>query len=543
VTVAESKGSPNDHQAAAGVTLVLREGAAPEDPTGRHRMAFNVLTSWAGHLVFVIAGFLLPRILDRQIGQEMLGLWDFAWSLVSYFGLADIGAGSSLSRYVAGHRAAGDVAALRRAASSVMLVQAAVGTLCLVAALTVSASLSHLFGPQIAIHLEVARPLVLLLGASLALELGCDTFHGVITGCHRWDLHNAVTAGFHAAQSLAMILALLLGGGLTSLAAVYFCGVVLREITRWAVAYRVCPELRLSVSDASWREAWTMVVFGAKASVVGVARALLIQGNSLLVASHLGTSALALYARPNSLLRHAEVFVNKFAHVLTPTASSLQATGRIDDLRQLLVEATRFAACLSLPLLLLLAIMGDPILGLWMGPRYHQGGVLAILAVGYLVMLTQRPVVTILTGLNAHGRLGLVSLISSCLGLGVSFLLVQYLGLGLVGAALAVALVLALGNGLYVFARACRLLELRPGEYFRKAYLSPVLCSIPYSGCLAVSRLLLRGRPLTALTAGGLSGLALLAPLYWHYALPPTAREKLADLASGLLGRLHSARA
>jgi O-antigen/teichoic acid export membrane protein len=511
------------------------------DPTGRDLMAWNVLTSWAGHGVFVVAGFLLPRIIDRKVGQEALGVWDFAWSLVSYFGLAEIGVGSSLSRYVAKYRAAGDVARLRSAASSVMLVQLASATLALAATATVALSMPYLFGREIGVHLDVATPVVALLGSSLAIEIAFDTFHGVITGCHRWDLHNAINAGFHALKTGAMIAVLLFGGGLRGLALVYLCGVVAREITRRAVAYRVCPELRIGPAYANWGQVRRMAIFGAKASVPGVARLFLFQGNSLIVASQLGPAALALYARPNSLLRHAETFINKFAHVLTPTASSLQAKGRLDDLRRLLIESTRFGTCLALPLLLILGIMGDPILGLWMGARYEQGGVLAILAAGYLVMLTQRPVVTILTGLNAHGRLGLASLVSSICGCGLSFLLVKLLHLQLVGAALSVAIPLALGGGAYVIYDACRKLAMPYGEYLRRAYLSPVVCTLPFVACLVAARLLFRAQPLAALAVGCGSGAAVLAPLYWLYVLPKSARDKLEEMTGRLARRLRAA--
>lgn len=515
--------------APAGADAALPGDAAHEDHTGRHRMAWNILTSWAGHVVFVIAGFLLPRLMDRTVGQEMLGLWDFAWSLVSYFGLAEIGGGSSLSRYVARYRAAGDVASLRSAASSVMLIQTAVGGICLAATLVVGALLPVLFGDRIAVHLAVARPVVLLLGASLALELGCDTFHGVITGCHRWDLHNWVNAGSHAVATAGMVAALLAGGGLRSIALVYFAAVLGRELVRRHLAYRVCPELELSVRHASRAQVREMVTFGGKATVHGIARVVLFQGNSVLVASHLGPAALALYARPQALLRHAEAFVNKFAHVLTPTASSLQARGRADDLRRLLVESTRFGLCLCLPLLLLLAVMGGPILTLWMGPRYEQGHLLALFAAGYVAVLSQRPALTILIGLNAHGRLGVASLVGSVLGVALSWLLVGVWDFGLAGAAVAVALALFLGGGAYVFFRACDELALSPVEYLRRAYLPPVLCALPYVGCLAAARRLFPDHPLYALLAGGGAGAAVIVPLYWLYVLPVSARAKVED--------------
>ena len=50
---------------------------------GRDRLVSNVIWSWAGHLVFVISGFLMPRLIDSHIGQVSLGVWDFCWSIVT----------------------------------------------------------------------------------------------------------------------------------------------------------------------------------------------------------------------------------------------------------------------------------------------------------------------------------------------------------------------------------------------------------------------------------------------------------------------------
>ena len=69
--------------------------------TGRDRLASNVISSWAAHFVFIIAGFIMPRMIDGRLGHELLGVRDFAWSLVSYFGLVQAGIGSSVNRCVA----------------------------------------------------------------------------------------------------------------------------------------------------------------------------------------------------------------------------------------------------------------------------------------------------------------------------------------------------------------------------------------------------------------------------------------------------------
>jgi len=97
----ESEDPRNRVPEAAPLPDIERDWAAKEDLTGRHRLVSNVIFNWGGHFVFIIAGFIMPRMIDRRLGQEILGIWDFAWSLVSYFQIVGMGIGSSVNRFVA----------------------------------------------------------------------------------------------------------------------------------------------------------------------------------------------------------------------------------------------------------------------------------------------------------------------------------------------------------------------------------------------------------------------------------------------------------
>lgn len=111
---AQSSMSANLSRAPAPTTIQSQA----EDLTGRERMVSNVIFSWGAHSVFIIAGFIMPRMIDRRLGQELLGIWDFSWSLVSYFQLVQAGIASSVNRYVARYRAAGDMLGVNRVVSS-----------------------------------------------------------------------------------------------------------------------------------------------------------------------------------------------------------------------------------------------------------------------------------------------------------------------------------------------------------------------------------------------------------------------------------------
>lgn len=506
------------------------------DVTGRERMTWNVLASWAGHLVFVIAGFTLPRVIDRQIGQESLGVWDFCWSLVSYFGLCEVGFGHSVQRFVAKYRAVGDVDGLCQTVTTVLCAQIVAALVVLVLTVAAAWATSTVFHESLADLIVEARWVVLFLGAGMAVQLVGNPFDAVIVGCHRWDVHNGIKSGFYAITVTVMIVALLMGGGLRSLAMASFCGTTLTELTRTVVVFRICPELRIRREDARWSVLRQQLAFGGKTLVPKMAGLLLNQTTSIMVIIYLGPAALALYSRPRALVRHVHTLVGKFAFVLTPMASSLQATSQNTELAALILKTTRYGAIIALPMIVMLVIMGGPLLALWMGPNYDAGLLMATLAVGSAASIVQQPIYSILSGMNVHGRVGLAQLSASGCALLLVFLVLARTDLGLIGIAIAVTVPLIIVNGIYVPWYACRRLKLSPWQFALNTVRGPLVAILPYALCLTIARVIFHEQPVLALSCGGVIGGVVLAITYWHYALPTHLRSKISRRFRQLVG-------
>ncbi|MBP7569183.1 MAG: oligosaccharide flippase family protein [Acidobacteria bacterium] len=500
-------------------------------------MAWNVLASWVGHFVFVVAGFILPRAIDSQIGQAGLGVWDFGWSLVNYLTLTQVGVGSSVSPSVARARAQGDAVALNRAVSSVLVVQlviaAITAAITVVLALYVPVWFRHRLGGFTA---DVGW-LVLFLGLSLAAQQAGDTFAGVTKGCHRWDLHNGLNAGTYAVTVAVMLVALSSGGGLLQIALIHFAVGVVGEVFRIRVAYVVCPELSLSGKQVFWSEAWGMLRFGGKTLLMVLSNLLLHQTVNVLIVAHLGTTALAVYARPMALLRHVATLVGKYGYVLTPTVSSLEATGKRAELKALFLESGRNSTFLSLPAVVFLAVMGGPLLHAWMGPEYAAGTLVAILALGMLVPLSQTSVWHILVGVDSHGRPAAATLASAIAGSAAIWFGLAYFDAGLNESAVVLGLASTLTSGGYLTWRACRRLDVPVGSYLVATWRQPVLSTMPFLVVLGLVRFLFEGSPLAALVVGTCCGGPIVACAWWRHLLPGSVKRQLLCRAGRVWGR------
>jgi O-antigen/teichoic acid export membrane protein len=464
-------------------------------------------------------------MIDRRLGQDLLGVWDFAWSLVTYFGLVAAGVASSVNRYVARYRMAGDISGVNAVVSSACCIMAISGLLAMGLTITLSVLMPHLFGARVGENVREAQWVVFLLGASMAVEIAFQAYNGVLTGCHRWGLRNLIDSGWHAVTIAGMIVALVRGGGLRTLSLIYLIGIVLAYATRMVFAYRVCDGLKVRLSLVRWATIKEQFVFGGKTLIPNVSQLLLNQTVSVLIAATLGPAALALYARPRSLVLHANTLVKKMALVLIPTISSLQSRGDLEGVRELLTSAVRYSCYLALPITLVLVIFGGPIMVFWMGPRYGDGWLPAILATGFLVTMVQTPVWPILVGLNAHGRAGIAELLASLCS---ALLIVLGLGVfnwGLLAVALGVCVPLTIMNAVYLPIFMRRRIGLNIGRYFRSIAVAPVVHVLPFVACLVVSRLVWSARPLIGMAVGGAAGAVVLAVPYWRYVLPDRIKD------------------
>lgn len=489
-----------------------------EADQGTSRLGRNLAFSWAGQLVFMVAGFVLPRSVDGHLGQAGLGVWDFGWSIVNYFGLAQLGINSSVNPYVARYRAEGDRRALNRVVCSVLAVQVGIATLVLLLAGLAAWAVPWLIKSELETLVGEARWVVLLLGSSIALSIAMNPLGSVITGSHRWDLHALIESGSYALTVTMMLTSLKLGGGLRDMALLYLCGMAMAEACRAWVAHRVCRDLDLGLRHVRLSEARRMFAFGGKVFVGAIAGRLQYQTTSVLIAGILGPALLAQYSRPVALVLIVGTFLAKLSHMLTPIASQMQAQGGQEQIRGLLVSATQYSAALALPPLLFLAVMGGPLLQLWMGPHYAGAApVLAVLALGHLVPYANRPMSNILIGVDAYGRAAMASVVAALGSVTIGWFLLGHLGAGLVGAALAVGVPMSLA-ALYVPSHGCRKLGLSLPRYLLDSWTRPLLAVLPFALCLGALRLLLPptlGLVLAVVIGGGVLGLA-----YWCWVLP-----------------------
>jgi O-antigen/teichoic acid export membrane protein len=448
------------------------------DLSGRSRLAKNALASYAGHFVFIVFGFVTPRIVDVQVGQVALGVWDFCWTLVNYLNMSMIGIGASVNRYVARYRSKGDFLALSRTISTVVAIQLGIAAFTFVGTMLLSFAIPMWFGDRLGSETETAVWVIRFLGCALAIQMAFDAWRGVLSGCHRWDYYNALNAGGYTVASVLMIAALYMGYGLPGMALMYFVITFATEFARYKVARIVCPEIELRRTHINKGDGVKVVKFGLKTIMLGMPPLIAIQTINIFVVANLGPAALAVLARPMALVNHVGVLVGKYSNILTPTAGSLQSQDKIDEVREFAMQTSRAGWLLTIPPLAFLFVLGDMVIELWMGPKYADWTVCAILVVGQMLAISQGPLLNILVGLNAHGAVAKMSAIVTGLTLITGLIVMSFGEWTLVAAAALVSISIGVGLGLTVLIYGFHYLKIGVAEYFREVLLEGVILMV-----------------------------------------------------------------
>jgi O-antigen/teichoic acid export membrane protein len=500
--------------------------AMAEDYSGRDRLVGSLASGWISQALQLVSGFVLPRLISDRLGQGSLGVWDFGWAVVSYFALLQGGIASSVNRYVARHRASRDTVGLNTAVNSVGLVLK--GLALVIAALTCVMAwiVPEFMGSKLDGLRAEACWVVLFLGMTIAVQVQGSVYGGVLTGCHRWSIQNGIKTISTILSVGGGIVVIGCGGGIQWLAAIMLLSEIVTRSAQRIAARRVCPELEVSLRYFSRPVAREMVGFGGKGYVNVIAQMLVNQTSSVLVASTFGVGALAVFTRPRSLVRSLSSVIQSNAMVMVPMIGAMEAAGKVAEIRQLAISASRYAAFFCLPVMIVLCILGSDIVRLWMGDAYADQTLITLFALSGMAEASCLPLYRVLMGLNRHGRLAFMNVSAAVVTvIGTSALLLIFQA-DLKWVAVVVAIPSLIVNAFILPRYAAHVLDMRFGSLLWSVWSKPLFCCLPGAIGFFVVAMLSPDPGLKRLVMAGTVAVLGSGLFYWKHAVPISIRKK-----------------
>lgn len=495
------------------------------DGAGRAHLVPNVVATWVAHGLALVVGFVMPRLIDESIGQIALGVWDLGWSLTVYLGFSGLGMAAAIVHDVAS--GSGDAAPidLRRGIASGFYCQAAFA-LVLGAAVVVLFAILPRWAPEAFQGMADRMFLVgLYLGAAILVSLAGEVAHAVLAGRHRTSWNEYLTVASDLVLAVAMIFTLVAGGGIVGLAVATLVVRSLSECVRFALAFRACPAMTLSPTWCRGTDCRRLLRFAGTSSLTGLQDLVVQQGLRLMLAIGAGPAALACYSRYQTLFRQLTRLMSRSAGVIPPMATDLAWQGRQAEIDRLRRRASKATAMISLPLIAVLAVLGEEIVLLWMGPEFVVTGLSWVLALLAALQIDFGVSSRVLAGLNLHGRITLICFVSSTLIVAVLYLALR--PLEIIETAWIGVLALGLGVALPHYFLSCKTLGTPPGGYFRAVYLPTVVANGAFVIGLRFGHALFEAGDHAWAFAVGSLDVAGLAAAYWYFSVSRSSRSSV----------------
>jgi O-antigen/teichoic acid export membrane protein len=428
-------------------------------------MTRSILSNWFGLVVLAASTGLLTPIMVHHLGAVDYGVWVLASSILDYYGLLDLGMRSAMFRYVSLFRGGSQREEVDRTFSSALLL--VIGTAVLICLLSVG--IAYLL-PRFT-HVEGITPrmfswLLFLLGVSIAVMFPTRMLATYISAHNRWDLYNAAGIANTVTRAIILTVVLKLGYGILAVAiatvVVAFLSLGQHIIFLLIADPQAQPNFRL----VTLRRIRELFGFSLRSLLVSLGDYLRFYSDSAVIAYVLGVGFVTPFNVATRLIECFKSVVVAAGGPVLGAMTELDGGRRQKELQALLLRSTRLLALLSILGGVLLVADSRMLLRLWVGQELESAYIIvAILALGYMVNLTQHAALLIVISKGQHGPLGWWTIAEGIANIVLSVIWGR--SYGLLGIAVGTVVPMLVVKAVIQLRYALRAAELSAWEYLR----------------------------------------------------------------------------
>jgi len=438
----------------------------------------GTLTKYALLGVHIASGIFLMPFTIRHLGTSEYGLWMLVASMTYYFQLLDLGYGNGLVRQIADADARGDVGEINRILSTFVVVYSAIGVIALAGVAAAMIWIIPRFPNLTPEQIARAQVVLALMGVRVAIGFPMTVFGAMTYARQRFALNNAVAIAVALVNGGVTYLVLASGHGLLALvSATTAVGIGSYGLYAWT-AKRAFPQMRLRPSAFSSRLVRDVTTFSAYLFLIGIAIQVDLSLDNVVIGAALGTSAVAVYAITLRLADFQRQLCSPLNDLLFPIVVRLEAGGRTEALKSMLIDGTRIALTLVVGVTICLLGFASPLIARWMGPGF-EGSIapLYCLAIAGVALVGQGPLGNILLGTGRHRLVAWVAIAGAVTNVTLSLALVGKYGMA--GVAAGTAVPVAAATLFILVPAACRQVDVTVGRFARLVAVAPTVGAVP----------------------------------------------------------------
>jgi O-antigen/teichoic acid export membrane protein len=452
------------------------------------RIAQNILSNWLALAIATVAGFFLSPFVVHRLGNLVYGVWVLIGSVVAYMSLLDLGLRGAVTRYVSKGVAQEDHEEAGQAVSGALWIRLWISVTVICGGLVLATAFNRIFDIPIALQRD-ARFAIIITATSVAISLWSGVFGGVLIALHRYDLTSSVSILQTCLRAGGVVFLLRSGHGILALAIWDLCTSLTANAAIITICFRIYPKLKIAFRSPSRTTLAKLWTYSFYVFLINVALQVTYYTDNVVVGAFLSPAAVTFYAIGGVLIAYARQIVTAMTTTFTPLASTYEAQGSYQKLRELLIHGTRAALIISLPIAAGLFFRGHTFIRLWMGEQYTQlsGTVMQILLLSMVLSSANETCGGIVYGMEKHKRLAFWAIGEAAANLILSVILVRRMGIYGVawGTSIPSVIVQLLLWPRYISA----LVGVRVRTYLWETWCRTALAIIPFAlGCLIAEK-------------------------------------------------------
>src|ERR1022692_53229 len=442
----------------------------------------NVGSSWFSLGINVSLGLVLSPFILHRLGDTAFGIWALILSITGYYGLFDLGIGSSVIRFVSKYTATGEQEELAKIINTSLFTYSCIGVLSLMVTVTAASQIGRMFHvpPE---FVATARWLLLMVGAAVALGFPFGIFGGFLEGLQRFYILNFTNIAANLLRAGLIVISLKHGGGILAVALITVTLPLLAAIARgfFALSYCPVPFALKYVDRATLRR---IANYSGITFMIMIAAQLKFKTDEIVIGSFMSLAAITYFNVGARIVDYAGMVVRTLSQIFVPMTSQSEALGEMGRLRKIFLLGNRVCAMTIFPICAVLVILGKSIIEVWMGKKYVDASypVLVIMILCCTLWWAQGASGRILLGMSKHGTWAIVTVSEGVANLILSIILVR--PYGIIGDALGTAIPLTCSMLFFMPHHLCKKLDVRLRTFLRESYTLPFLLSVPLVAAL-----------------------------------------------------------
>lgn len=462
----------------------------------------NIGSNWVLIALTIAATYFITPFIIRTLGHDGYGTWTLITAMTGYMNLLALGVPMASVRYLAQDVAKRDIEQMNRTIGTCVGLYLMIGGASLVIGGALAMSFGFFFNVPAALQLQASIAFALMTLQVSAGFIGLLP-EGIMFAHHDFVARNLVRVAGVVLRLGLTITALTAARSLIALALVQVACLAFDFGASWYLVRRRYAGVRFSLHDFDRSVLRRIFSFSIYVLLLTAGARLAFESDALVIGAMQGVHAIPFYVVANSLIVYVMEFVVAIAAVVSPMATTLSTSGRIDELRDMFLRWSKIALSLTLLAGLYLIVLGPKFIAVWIDPSFERpsGQVLQILMISCLVFLPIRGVaIPILMGIGKPKTPTIAFLITGVMNVVLSVLLIGPFGLAGVAIGTAIPNV---GFAIAMCTVTCRELGLRPITYVRYVVPRVAIGAMPILLMLQFSRVFFDVRTLTGLVAAG----------------------------------------